>query len=188
MHPVTDPLVAVPGISGATELADGRVSLILDAAALVRSVARARRTRRRANAPVTCAGADCRVVGTEFSEHTMVVNASGNDSYVLCELAGTTYALRSDDIEQLEMVGQLTPVPNAPAFVDGVTSVRGRVIPAVSLRARFGFERRPHDLRSRLVVVRVRGALGRSHRRQRARIRDDSRDSDSTAAGRTGRD
>lgn len=85
----------------------------------------------------------------------MALNASGADSYVLCELAGTTYAVRSDDIEQLEMVGQLTPVPNAPPFVDGVTSVRGRVIPAVSLRARFGFERQAHDLRSRLIVVRL---------------------------------
>jgi two-component system chemotaxis sensor kinase CheA len=36
VHPISDPLIAVPGISGATELADGRVSLILDAAALVR--------------------------------------------------------------------------------------------------------------------------------------------------------
>jgi purine-binding chemotaxis protein CheW len=85
----------------------------------------------------------------------MGVTASGADSYVLCELAGATYALRSDDIEQLEMVGQLTPVPNAPSFVDGITSVRGRVIPAVSLRARFGFERAAHDLRSRLIVVRA---------------------------------
>lgn len=36
VHPVTDPLVAVPGVAGATELGDGRISLILDAAALVR--------------------------------------------------------------------------------------------------------------------------------------------------------
>ena len=84
----------------------------------------------------------------------MVLIASGAESYILCGLAGTTYALRSEDIEQLEMVGHLTPVPNAPAFVDGVTSVRGRVIPAISLRARFGFERQAHDLRSRLIVVR----------------------------------
>jgi purine-binding chemotaxis protein CheW len=87
----------------------------------------------------------------------MGVNASGADSYVLCGLAGATYALRSDDIEHLEMVGQLTPVPNAPSFVEGVTSVRGRVIPAVSLRARFGFQRQPHDLKSRLVVVKSDG-------------------------------
>jgi purine-binding chemotaxis protein CheW len=87
----------------------------------------------------------------------MVLNAAGAESYVLCELAGTTYALRSDDIEQLEMIGQLTPVPNAPEFVDGVTSVRGRVIPVVSLRARFGFERADHTIRTRLVVVRSDG-------------------------------
>ena len=44
--PVADPLVAVPGIGGATELGDGRVTLILDAAALLR-VAHERRARRR---------------------------------------------------------------------------------------------------------------------------------------------
>jgi purine-binding chemotaxis protein CheW len=52
------------------------------------------------------------------------------------------------------MVGTPTPVPNAPPFVDGVVSVRGQVIPAVSLRARFGFPRVAHDVRSRLVIVR----------------------------------
>jgi two-component system chemotaxis sensor kinase CheA len=36
VHPVADPLVALPGIAGATELGDGRVSLILDTAVLVR--------------------------------------------------------------------------------------------------------------------------------------------------------
>jgi two-component system chemotaxis sensor kinase CheA len=36
VHPVVDPLVSVPGVAGATELGDGRVSLILDATALVR--------------------------------------------------------------------------------------------------------------------------------------------------------
>ena len=87
----------------------------------------------------------------------MYTKASGVDSYILCELAGATYAIPSDDIEQLEMVGHLTPVPNAPWFIDGVTSVRGRVIPVISLRARFGFERVPHDLRTRLVVVRTDG-------------------------------
>ncbi len=79
------------------------------------------------------------------------------ETYILCDVCGTTYALRSAEIEQLEMVGQLTPVPNAPACLDGVTSVRGQVIPAMSLRARFGFPRVPYDIRSRLVVVRHRG-------------------------------
>jgi len=87
----------------------------------------------------------------------MTLKAAGSDSYVLCDVAGATYAVRSDDIEQLEMVGHATPVPNSPAYVDGVTSVRGRVVPVVSLRARFGFDRVPHDLRSRLIVIRSQG-------------------------------
>ena len=87
----------------------------------------------------------------------MAAKASGTDSYVLFELAGATYALRSDDIQQLEMVGAPTPVPNAPAYVEGVVSVRGQMIPAVNLRVRFGFERSEHDVRSRLLVVRAQG-------------------------------
>lgn len=82
---------------------------------------------------------------------------TGSDSYILFELAGSTYALRSDDIQQLEMVSEPTPVPNAPPFVDGVLSVRGQVMPAVNLRARFGFPRAPVDLRSRLLIVRAGG-------------------------------
>jgi two-component system chemotaxis sensor kinase CheA len=51
VHPVTDPLVTVPGVAGATDLGDGRVSLILDAAALVRLAheRRDQRTRSRAH-------------------------------------------------------------------------------------------------------------------------------------------
>jgi purine-binding chemotaxis protein CheW len=77
------------------------------------------------------------------------------ESFILFELAGTQYALRSRDIQQLEMLSQVTPVPNAPEFVDGVVSVRGHVIPAVNLRARFGFPRKQADLRSRLLVVKT---------------------------------
>lgn len=76
------------------------------------------------------------------------------ESFVLCELAGTTYALPSAAIEQLDIPGGVTPVPNVPAFVDGITSIRGRVIPAVSLRARFGVPRVAPDARTRIVVVR----------------------------------
>lgn len=83
--------------------------------------------------------------------------AGGGEPFILFELAGATYGLRSRDIQQLEMVGAITPVPNAPSFVDGVVSVRGQVIPAVNLRSRFGFPRADLDMRSRLLVVRTGG-------------------------------
>jgi purine-binding chemotaxis protein CheW len=78
-----------------------------------------------------------------------------DDSYVLFELDGTTYALRSSDVQQLEMIEHITPVPNASAAVEGIVFSRGQVIPAVSIRARFGMPKAEHDLRSRLIVVRA---------------------------------
>jgi two-component system chemotaxis sensor kinase CheA len=50
VHPVNDPLVARPGVGGATELGDGRVSLILDTAALLRMAHEQRERRRVTNA------------------------------------------------------------------------------------------------------------------------------------------
>lgn len=79
------------------------------------------------------------------------------EPFILFDLAGATYGVRSREIQQLEMIGTITPVPNAPAFVDGVVSVRGQVIPVVNLRSRFGFDRAPFDIRSRLLVVRREG-------------------------------
>ncbi|HEX3703050.1 MAG TPA: chemotaxis protein CheW [Vicinamibacterales bacterium] len=81
------------------------------------------------------------------------------DRFILFTVAGTTYAVHSHDVHHMEMIEEVTRVPNAPPFVDGVVFSRGHVIPVVNLRARFGFERVPHTLRTRLVVVQA--AAGR---------------------------
>lgn len=77
------------------------------------------------------------------------------ETFILFSVAGTTYALRSRDVAHIEMVEQITAVPNAAPFVDGVVFSRGQVVPALNLRARFGFDRTPVDLSTRLLVVRV---------------------------------
>ena len=75
------------------------------------------------------------------------------EPFILFELAGTTYGIRSRFVQQIEMIEDFAPVPNAHAAVEGVALVRGQVIPALNLRTRFGFERIQRDLRSRLVVI-----------------------------------
>lgn len=81
--------------------------------------------------------------------------SAGN--YILFTVAGTSYALPSEDVAHVEMIEQITRVPNAPAFVDGVVFSRGQVVPALNMRARFGFERAPLDVSSRLLVVQSKG-------------------------------
>ena len=75
------------------------------------------------------------------------------DSYILFSLAGTTYALSSEEMRHMEMVEQITPVPNAASYLEGVVLSRGQIVPVLNLRARFGFERVPPDLRTRLLVL-----------------------------------
>lgn len=79
--------------------------------------------------------------------------ATTTQTYILCELAGATYGIPSALVRHVEMIERITPLPNAPAAVEGVVFSRGQVIPALNLRRRFGFDPIPHDLRTRLVVV-----------------------------------
>ena len=79
--------------------------------------------------------------------------------FIFCELAGTTYAVDSQAIQQVEMVEHITPVPNSPSFVDGVVFARGQVVPVVNLRARFGFPRATKDDKTRLMVVNHEGRI-----------------------------
>lgn len=75
--------------------------------------------------------------------------------YILFELASTTYGIPSHQVQQMEMVERITPVPNAPPFVEGVVCSRGKMIPAVNLRVRFGLEKIAYNLRTRLIVVNI---------------------------------
>ncbi len=77
----------------------------------------------------------------------------GADKFILFSLAGTDYGLRSRDVLHIEMIDHLTPVPNAAPFVEGIVFSRGGVVPVINLRARFGLERVPLDVRTRLLVV-----------------------------------
>ena len=75
------------------------------------------------------------------------------EPFILFELAGTTYGVRSRSVQQIEMIDDVASVPNAHPAVEGVALVRGQVIPALNLRTRFGFDRIERSLRSRLVVI-----------------------------------
>lgn len=80
---------------------------------------------------------------------------ASTETFILFSVANTTYALRSREVAHVEMIDQVTAVPNASSFLDGVVFSRGEVVPALNLRARFGFERAPYDLSTRLLVVRA---------------------------------
>jgi len=62
-------------------------------------------------------------------------------------------------VQEINRMLEVTQVPNAPEFVDGVINLRGKVIPIIALRRRFGMERKAHDKNTRIVVVELNGKI-----------------------------
>lgn len=85
----------------------------------------------------------------------MVETLRETDSYILFELAGTSYGVPTRDVQHMEMVEDVTPVPNASPHLEGVVFSRGEVVPAINLRLRFGFPKASRTLSSRLIIVKV---------------------------------
>jgi purine-binding chemotaxis protein CheW len=77
------------------------------------------------------------------------------DTYIIFELAGSAYALRSADVMHIEMLEHVTRVPNTASAVDGVVFSRGQVIPALNLRVRFGYPRSEATPSTRLIFLKV---------------------------------
>ncbi len=62
-------------------------------------------------------------------------------------------------VREIIRAQEFTRVPNSPDFIAGVINLRGRVIPVLSLRKRFGLEEQPHDKQTRIVVVELTGNI-----------------------------
>ena len=72
--------------------------------------------------------------------------------HILFKVDDATYALPADVVLQMETYTGATRVPGAPPFVAGIIQLRGRVVPVVDLRARFGLAQVAPTLETRGVV------------------------------------
>lgn len=56
-----------------------------------------------------------------------------------------------------EIIGMLhiTPVPKTPNFVKGVINLRGKIIPVMDLRIKFGMDEIPYNERTCIIVVEI---------------------------------
>lgn len=57
------------------------------------------------------------------------------------------------NVQEINKMTQITKVPNAPEFVEGVINLRGRVIPVINLRTRLRLEKKEADKDTRIIVV-----------------------------------
>jgi purine-binding chemotaxis protein CheW len=64
-----------------------------------------------------------------------------------------TFGLPISVVREIVRVPEITSVPNVPDYVEGVINLRGRIIPVLDLRKRFGEKTIESDRKNRIVVV-----------------------------------
>jgi purine-binding chemotaxis protein CheW len=62
-------------------------------------------------------------------------------------------------VQEIIKMMNVTKIPNAPVFIEGVINLRGKIIPIVDLRKRLGFEDREFDKSTRIIVVELDGLV-----------------------------
>src|ERR1700685_2566182 len=64
-----------------------------------------------------------------------------------------TFGLPIAMVREIVRVPEITSVPNAPDYIEGVINLRGRIIPVIDLRKRFGDKSGEKSKKNRIVVV-----------------------------------
>lgn len=83
-------------------------------------------------------------------------NGNGTASpgrYLTFVLANQAFGVPIEVVREINRLTDITPVPQAPAFVAGIINLRGRVIPVLDLRMKFGMTAAPFSKETCIVVI-----------------------------------
>ncbi|HUU40262.1 MAG TPA: chemotaxis protein CheW [Desulfatiglandales bacterium] len=97
-----------------------------------------------------------------FKTMTQAVNvmADREGKYLTFTLDNEEYGIGILKIKEIIGMMPITPVPQTPEFVKGVINLRGKVIPVVDLRLRFGMNSIEYNERTCIIVVEIETVAG----------------------------
>jgi purine-binding chemotaxis protein CheW len=83
-----------------------------------------------------------------------MAGSRGHQTEILVfSLAGQRFALWAANVRELLRAVAVVPLPGAPRIVEGVINLRGRVVPVLDLRTRFGLPGKPLEVTEHLIVA-----------------------------------
>ncbi len=80
--------------------------------------------------------------------------------YLTFNLGLEEYGIGILKIKEIIGLMPITPVPQTPSYIKGVINLRGKVIPVVDLRLKFGMERKDYTDKTCIIVVEIKGERG----------------------------
>ena len=73
--------------------------------------------------------------------------------YLTFKLADEFYGIHVSSILQIIAIPEVTIIQNTPDFVKGIINLRGRIIPLIDLRLKFGMEEKNYTERTSIVII-----------------------------------
>lgn len=73
--------------------------------------------------------------------------------YLTFQLMTEQYGVPIETVREINRVGEITPVPRTPDFVKGVMNLRGKIIPVINLRVRFGMDSQDYTRDTCIIVI-----------------------------------
>lgn len=80
--------------------------------------------------------------------------------YLTFSIAEELYGIPITKVREVIRHEKITAVHDASAYLRGVINLRGKIIPVIDMRSKFGIEEREYDDRTVFVIVEVSGGLG----------------------------
>jgi purine-binding chemotaxis protein CheW len=74
-------------------------------------------------------------------------------------IGNETYGVRISAVREIVRVPEITAIPSAPEAVEGVINLRGKIVPVMDLRKRFGQRELQPNKKNRILVVELEGKL-----------------------------
>lgn len=62
-------------------------------------------------------------------------------------------------VQEINRMVSISRIPKAPDYIEGIINLRGKVIPIINLRVRFGLEKKNNNKQTRIVVVDIKGKI-----------------------------
>ncbi len=97
---------------------------------------------------------------TEVMNQAVKAMGEREGKYLTFTLAGEEYGIGILKIKEIIGMMPITFVPQTPNFVKGVVNLRGKVIPVMDLRLRFGMDAMAYTDRTCIIVVEIGGEAG----------------------------
>ncbi len=84
---------------------------------------------------------------------------AAEEHVVVFRLAEEFYALDIQTVQEIVRMQAITSIPGSDASVQGITNLRGRVVPVIDLRKRCGINAGEYTAETRIVVVSSTGGM-----------------------------